>query len=431
MADLFQDPRQALKDRNAKLVIPESKIREAINHSNYIYKAAAYLNVSTDRFKNYAKKYLDPDTGLNLLELQNRNLLLAKAQEIGKKPIRTYKSYHDKNEFTEEEIRYAMSVTLCNKQAAEILGASPYVYKKCASAIIDEETKLSLFEIQYQKWKKYSFEKYKLRKEKFKNYDPQKAAEIKEKWEKQKFTSENLPPMSERPDNWKYKGLELSEEIIRGAMRNTRSNKEAAQWLRVSYKTWKKYAKMYIDQQTGRSLFNLHLSNGTSIPKARTKKTKNSFQFVELGYQLIKGQTATPKRIDQLASRLMKDGRLGYSCSECGYCSKRPIDMKMPLMINFINGDRSDWTESNLRWVCYNCAFILALDFTNRNKRQILQGTAPESPDAPQESESFYKIDDFYLEHLKSLGIGQLAEKVQEPIKDDKNPLPEDLIDYQ
>jgi len=29
------------------------------------------------------------------------------------------------------------------------------------------------------------------------------------------------------------------------------------------------------------------------------------------------------------------------------------------------------------------------------------------------------------------LGIGQLAEKVQEPIKDDKNPLPEDLIDYQ
>jgi hypothetical protein len=72
---------------------------------------------------------------------------------------------------------------------------------------------------------------------------------------------------------------------------------------------------------------------------------------------------------------------------------------------------------------------LLSLDSFTRSKREIIQSIAPESPDAPEELESFYKIDDFYLEHLRNLGVKDLAEEVK-PQKDDKNPEIDDLIDY-
>lgn len=44
----------------------------------------------------------------------------------------------------------------------------------------------------------------------------------------------------------------LPESDIRYAIANTKSNAEAARFLKVSFDTWKKYAKMYVDRETGR-----------------------------------------------------------------------------------------------------------------------------------------------------------------------------------
>ena len=52
--------------------------------------------------------------------------------------------------------------------------------------------------------------------------------------------------------------LNLLKTNILYAMENSKSNMEAARFLRVSYPTYKKYAKMYKDDDTGQSLFEMH-----------------------------------------------------------------------------------------------------------------------------------------------------------------------------
>ena len=50
----------------------------------------------------------------------------------------------------------------------------------------------------------------------------------------------------------------ISESEIRYAMQNTKSCSEAARFLKVGYETFKKYAELYVDSATGKTLFDLH-----------------------------------------------------------------------------------------------------------------------------------------------------------------------------
>jgi hypothetical protein len=422
---LFDDPRKWHKAHAANMVVPESEIRRAIQHSNKLPNAAKFINVSEHRFKHWAGKYLDADTGLTLLELQQRARLLEKANSIGSNPEAKKANNYDRSvKLTEKEIRDAMEITRSNKEAAIFLDVSKQVWKKYASMYVDEETGMTLYELQYEKWRKINYERFIARKDS--GYFEKIAAR------KKAFEEARFKPGHQIADEHKYKGLQLSEETVRAAIKNTRSNREAAEWLRITYRTWKKYASKYTDPITGRTLFECHIAEGgKGIPKVQPlRRNKANPRAIELGYQLIKGQYYTPKRVNELAARLMKDGRLGYCCAECGFAQKRPIDMKMPLMLSFSNGDRTDWREENLRWLCYNCSFLLSLDSFSKAKRDVIQSIAPESPDAPDDLQSFYKIDDFYLEHLRNLGVKDLAEEVKPQEKDHKNPSIEDLIDY-
>jgi hypothetical protein len=50
----------------------------------------------------------------------------------------------------------------------------------------------------------------------------------------------------------------ITKEMCLAAMAKTKSNRSAARFLNISYEHWKKYAKMYTDQETGISLFEKH-----------------------------------------------------------------------------------------------------------------------------------------------------------------------------
>ena len=93
--------------------------------------------------------------------------------------------------------------------------------------------------------------------------------------------------------------------------------------------------------------------------------------------------------------------------------------MKQPLMIAFNNGVRTDWRIENLKWLCYNCAFILGLDyFSNRMIRDIESFTS-HTEESQKEVQNFYALDDFYMEHLSKLGLddrGDVIDKAQ-PLK--------------
>ena len=57
--------------------------------------------------------------------------------------------------------------------------------------------------------------------------------EEKKRWER---------PKDQYGENNPYKGLQISEATIREAMAFTHSNKSAAKYLKISYKSYKKYA---------------------------------------------------------------------------------------------------------------------------------------------------------------------------------------------
>lgn len=149
----------------------------------------------------------------------------------------------------------------------------------------------------------------------------------------------------------------LSEANIRYAMENSFSNKEASKFLNVDYKTYKKYAMLYIDAESGKSLFELHKPKTLlGIPKSRYTLRESLIKYTIT--DILKG------KFPHLDSRYVKDRLLnsGYYppiCSHCGF-NERRIDGKIPLTLDYIDGDRRNHREENIRLLCYNCNFLLA-----------------------------------------------------------------------
>ena len=50
----------------------------------------------------------------------------------------------------------------------------------------------------------------------------------------------------------------ISETQIRYAMEHSKSCAEAARFLKISYEAFRKYAKLYKDESTGKTLFEIH-----------------------------------------------------------------------------------------------------------------------------------------------------------------------------
>jgi len=242
------------------------------------------------------------------------------------------------------------------------------------------------------------------------------------------FTKENMA-RGVRPEHWWNRGLQLSPERIREAMANTRSNKEAARWLGITDVTYKKYAKKHIDEATGKSLFELHKNQaGKGMPKnwVGGKWKKN------LDEMLVENQPINTKKIIRLKEMLMKDGRLGYQCSACKFSEKRLTDMKSPLLLNFVNGKRSDWRIHNLRWLCYNCYFLFIEDPFSNKMLQHLEATPLHVAETKEAAQEMFQLDDFYFEHLKKLGLDDrgdvlFKEHTDTPVDDDGLS---DLIDF-
>lgn len=225
-------------------------------------------------------------------------------------------------------------------------------------------------------------------------------------------------------ENNPYKGLQLGESVIREAMDNTKSNKEAARYLKISYKTYKKYASKYIDQQTGKSLFELHLNvAGVGIKKDNIVVKKGTTRVQAM---LRKQQWFTEERFTKLKQLLVTTNTLPAYCCACGYDKRRMLDNKVPLVLTFLDDDRTNWQLENLQWYCYNCAFHYALpNMVTKLKpswvRRIVADNGINNDGITKEQfNNFYNLDDMYYEHLKNVGI--------QP-ESDLNEM--DVVDYQ
>lgn len=163
--------------------------------------------------------------------------------------------------------------------------------------------------------------------------------------------------------------LNLSESQIKYALENTNSIRQAAAWLHVNYLTFKKYARLYIDPITGKSLFALHLSDKAKKAwetrlnpqlKDPTSKVRPMKMWKKATLEdIFAGKHPNYSR-KILVQRMINDGLIAECCSHCGYNTRREVDFKIPLKLWFHNHDPKDLTQNNIRLLCFNCYFLIA-----------------------------------------------------------------------
>jgi hypothetical protein len=147
--------------------------------------------------------------------------------------------------------------------------------------------------------------------------------------------------------------MNISESEIRYAMENSQSCMGAARFLKVSYEAFRKYAKMYTDKETGKTLFELHKNvTGKGIKRASKPRLRGYYGILDV----LDGKYPKYPHT-RLKQRILKNGLMEEECCSCGYCTRRVSDYTVPLLLDWIDGDRTNHKRENLRLLCYNCYY--------------------------------------------------------------------------
>lgn len=139
------------------------------------------------------------------------------------------------------------------------------------------------------------------------------------------------------------KSRPLLESEIRAAQDESHSAAEVARKLGVSYNTYKKYAKMYDIMERCKC------TDATGLPKVHNPyRGKYPLEEILMGMHPSYSPSRLKKKI--LAAKIKQE-----VCEVCGYSERRVTDGKVPLVLAFKDGDRTNHVLENLEMVCYNC----------------------------------------------------------------------------
>ena len=188
----------------------------------------------------------------------------------------------------------------------------------------------------------------------------------------------------------------LTKEDILRAMKMTRSNLAASRYLHVSYNHYKKYAKMYKNDD-GVTLLEAHKNqSGVGIPKFALK---GSSQIPLL--DLLEGRVPIEHfKAKEIKERIIFEGMIEEKCNSCGFSERRIKDTKVPVILNFIDGNKKNWHLDNLEFLCYNCSFLYAASPIEEKQAEAMEDYVKTKDDEPD-----WELDEAHIEHLKSLGL--------------------------
>jgi hypothetical protein len=188
----------------------------------------------------------------------------------------------------------------------------------------------------------------------------------------------------------------ITKEDILRAQKVTRSNMAAARYLHVSYNHYKKYAKMYKDED-GVTLLEVHKNQaGEGIPKFAVSGNKE-IPLMDLLEGKVPIEHFDPRKIK---ARLLSEGKLVEVCAKCGFAERRVTDQKIPVILNFKDGNKKNWHLDNLEFLCYNHSFLYAASPIDEKRAEAMEDyvkTKEEEPD--------WELDEHHIEHLKELGL--------------------------
>ena len=156
----------------------------------------------------------------------------------------------------------------------------------------------------------------------------------------------DLHDYEKKPKRNPFRSKPVPKSRIEWAIKSTLSIRAAAQYLGVSYNTFKKYAKMYDLFEQNKNQAGVGVTN-----KGNTGwgvKIQDLFDGKNPNYPHWK-----------LQERVVRDGYLKQECSNCGYDDYREKDMRGPYLICFLDGDSKNHSLDNLHLLCYCCFFIM------------------------------------------------------------------------
>jgi len=154
----------------------------------------------------------------------------------------------------------------------------------------------------------------------------------------------------------------LTERMIRYAQKHTDSNRQAAKLLQVDYLTLRKYSRMFIDEETGLDLWELHKQHYQKVKKnftklGRKKRTYKSKGRYKHSIEDILSGMRTSYSNRTILRRLIYEGYLPEECQRCGYNERRVTDYCVPLVLAQKDGDVSNFHIDNIEMVCLNCYY--------------------------------------------------------------------------
>ena len=188
----------------------------------------------------------------------------------------------------------------------------------------------------------------------------------------------------------------ISKEDIQRAQLNTRSNMAAARYLHISYNHYKKYAKTYKNEE-GITLLEAHKNQaGEGIPKFAISGIDN----IPL-MDVLEGRVPI-EHFDsrKIKARLLSEGMLVEVCASCGFSERRVTDQKIPVILNFKDGNKKNWHLDNLEFLCYNHSFLYAASPIDEKQAEAMEDYVKTKEDEPD-----WEMDDHHIEHLKELGL--------------------------
>lgn len=190
----------------------------------------------------------------------------------------------------------------------------------------------------------------------------------------------------------------LTKDDVLRAMKMTKSNKAAARYLHCSYQHYIKYSKLYTDEATGKTLHELHKNQaGKGIPKFISGKGKQ-VALKDIFEGKVPIEHFTPEK---MKGKLIAEGYLEEKCKQCGFNERRVIDYKIPLLLNFKDNNKKNYSPDNIQLLCYNCFFLYVGDvFTNKQLKGIEDFVVPNST-----YEADWELDEHFKEHFKQLGL--------------------------
>jgi len=137
--------------------------------------------------------------------------------------------------------------------------------------------------------------------------------------------------------------INLKKREIFHAIGVTQSMREAAMYCKVSYNTFKKFAKQY-------ELWSPSNKKGRTGPRFKNK-------FI---HSILRGEMISNYRETALLKSAIQEGYLTQACSNCEADFKHFLPPTIPpLVLDFLDGNNKNGKVDNLRILCLNCVYEL------------------------------------------------------------------------